>query len=131
MRYLLKTDFEECWTIFYSVFERHEDEVFLSAWKEQNPFLSFVLYEGHRIEAFLLTRGTHVEFIGVKKDHQGKGLGTILLHNLLDRCKRDSISISLVPSNSNPKLIRWYESNGFRKTGNYVNPKEQILVFSI
>ena len=128
-RCLRKTDFEACWNIFYEVFERHEDEVFLTAWISLNPALSFVIEMDGEIGAFLLTRETHVEFIGVKKTHQGKGLGTTLLHNLLDKCKRESISVSLVPSNSDPKLIRWYENHGFRLTGEYTEKNEMIMVY--
>ena len=147
------SDFEECWKIFYSVFERHEDEIFLTAWKSMNPALSFVIEINDETIAFLLTRETHIEFIGVAKEHQGKSLGTILLHSLLEacgkttgqcvlpssefsdegkinRCKRGHLSISLVPSNSDPKLIRWYEKNGFIRTNTFINKKEQLMIFS-
>jgi ribosomal protein S18 acetylase RimI-like enzyme len=129
VRYLKKTDFYECWRIFYKVFERHEDEAFLNAWISYNPALSYVIIIDDEIGAFLLTRETHIEFIGVKRTHQGKGIGTILLHSLLDRCKRENLSVSLVPSNSDPKLIRWYEKHGFVRTYTYTSIGEEIMIW--
>jgi ribosomal protein S18 acetylase RimI-like enzyme len=157
VRYLRKTDFDQCWNIFYKVFERHEDEPFLNAWIHYNPALSYCIEGKNGIEAFLLTKEHygfqkhssananavencswldrvenskehHIEFIGVNPDSQGRGLGTILLHSLLDRCKRESLSITLVPSNSDPRLIQWYEKHGFRKSGLYTKDNEVVMI---
>ena len=128
LRYLKKTDFDEIWNIFYKVFERHEDEAFLNAWIHYNPALSYCIIGKNGIEAFLLTKERHIEFIGVNPDSQGKGLGTILLHSLLDRCKRESLSVSLVPSNSDPKLVQWYEKYGFRKTNTLTEQNEVLMI---
>ena len=131
VRYLQKSDFDACWNIFFKVFERHEDEAFLNAWISYNPALSFVVIDDYdRTEGFLLTRDRHLEFIGIHPNSQGKGLGTILLHSLLDRCKRDIYKITLVPSNSDPKLIRWYEKHGFRKTNTFTKNNEPLLILN-
>ena len=132
VRCLKKTDFDDCWNIFYKVFGRHEDEAFLNAWISLNPALSYcVVNETGETEGFLITSDTDnslfIEFIGISPDSQGKGLGTILLHNLLDECKRECLSVSLVPSNSDPKLIRWYEKHGFVRTYTYTSKGEEIM----
>ena len=135
VRYLQKTDFDQCWNIFYKVFCRHEDEAFLNAWIHYNPALSYcVVNESEtNIEGFLLSTNAknsiHIEFIGIDSNSQGKGLGTILLHSLLDRCKRENLSVSLVPSNSDPKLIRWYEKHGFQRTNTYTPIGEEIMIW--
>jgi ribosomal protein S18 acetylase RimI-like enzyme len=129
LRYLKKTDFDDIWRIFYKVFGRHEDEAFLNAWIHYNPALSYcIVNKEDNPEAFLITKEHHIEFIGVNPDSQGKGLGTILLHSLLDRCKRENLSVSLVPSNSDPNLVLWYEKHGFRKTTSLTEQNEVVMI---
>lgn len=132
VRCLQKSDFEEIWNIFFKVFERHEDEAFLNAWIHYNPALSYCVESENGIEGFLLSSNTNecifIEFIGIHPNSQGKGLGTILLHNLLDECKRDDLSVSLVPSNSDPRLICWYEKHGFKKSGLFTKENEVIMI---
>lgn len=128
VRYLKKTDFDDVYSIFYKVFDRHEDEAFLNAWIHYNPALSYcVVSEKGEIKGFLLCQEHHIEFIGIHPESQGKGLGTILLHNLLDKCKRERLRITLEPSNSDPKLIRWYEKHGFLRTHTYNSKGEEIM----
>ena len=135
--------------IFLQTFERHEDLAFARAWSVFSPELSEVCIERERVIGFLLVSGKHLEFIGIDPQAQGSGLGTALLHSLLDKCKRDSsrqgfqthssasenanentggtsrvensssrpFSITLVPSNSDPRLISWYSKHGFRQIG--------------
>ena len=112
VRKMRENDFPSVAAIFYKVFERHEDDAFANAWLKFNPTLSLVAEEKD-VLGFLLVTGTHIEFLGVSPDAQGKGVGTTLLHSLLDKCKRRLVNVTLVPSNNSPMLISWYIRHGF------------------
>ncbi len=113
VRSMKESDFPSIQSIFVNVFDRHEDLAFEKAWKNCNYDLSLVYESKEDVYGFLLVSNTHLEFLGVDPRAQGNGIGTTLLHSLLDKCKRRLVNLTLVPSNNSPTLVRWYLRHGF------------------
>jgi ribosomal protein S18 acetylase RimI-like enzyme len=110
MRILEESDFTETLRIFSEVFEEEELDVFLSSWIERRREVSYGIFTGESMEGFTLVRNQHIEFIGVDPKAQGKGLGTHLLHKVMEDLEGD---ITLIPLNDE-KIIHWYKKNGFQ-----------------
>jgi ribosomal protein S18 acetylase RimI-like enzyme len=54
----------------------------------------------------------YLPFLGVDPSVQGRGIGSALLHNLLQKCDADTVPAYL--ETSNPRNIPLYERHGFR-----------------
>ena len=57
----------------------------------------------------------HLPLIGVHPDSQGRGVGSALLRQVLDRCDRDSVPAYLEATS--PRNVALYQRNGFEKLG--------------
>lgn len=110
MRILEESDFTETLRIFTEVFEEEELNTFLSSWITRRKEVSYGIFTGKSLEGFTIVRNQHIEFIGVDPKNQGKGIGTHLLHKVMDVLEGD---ITLIPLNDE-KIIHWYKKNGFQ-----------------
>lgn len=54
----------------------------------------------------------HLWFIGIESSMQGNGIGSKMIHALMDICKKKKLPIYLETSNS--RNLKFYESNGFK-----------------
>lgn len=60
----------------------------------------------------------YIDCIGVSKDHQGKGIGTLLLKHLIETYAiNNNTPLGLLVDFENPKAKELYISLGFKKTG--------------
>lgn len=109
MRVLNEEDFTDSLRIFWQVFEEDELDNFLQSWRERRREVSYGFFTGKSMEGFVVTRANHIEFIGVDPKAQGKGIGTHLLHKVMEELEGD---ITLIPINDD-KIIHWYKKNGF------------------
>ena len=71
--------------------------------------------------------------VAVKKEYRKKGIGTIMLKNLLEESKSRGIeSFTLEVRSSNDAAIHLYESLGFERAGIrkdfYTRPKEDAVI---
>lgn len=89
-----------------------EDKNFVYAWKHRNRTSSVGIWEGGALLGAVLVRGEQLEYIFVSAYHQGCGLGKILLESVLDKHP----TLYLIPV-KDPRVIRWYETYGFRIIG--------------
>lgn len=62
----------------------------------------------------------HLEVLGTDPEHQGKGLGKVLLAPVLERCDRDGTLAYL--ESSNERNVSFYERNGFRVVERFQPP---------
>ncbi|XQY91069.1 GNAT family N-acetyltransferase [Metabacillus sp. HB246100] len=77
--------------------------------------------------------------IAVNPDHQGKGVGSMLLHTFIEMAQKHSIhKLSLRVLESNQKAIHFYRKNGFKEQGRlvkefYVNGNyvDDILMYKL
>jgi ribosomal-protein-alanine N-acetyltransferase len=74
--------------------------------------------------------------IAVKVDNQRSGIGKLLLDNLIDRLRSESVeSVWLEVRKSNDKAISFYKRNGFtqisRRPAFYANPVEDAVLMKI
>jgi ribosomal protein S18 acetylase RimI-like enzyme len=75
----------------------------------------------------------HIEFLGVNPQCQKGGIGTTLLHALLEYCKQNQSRATLIPVDD-PRLIQWYKKQGFVECGpprksSYTGDLEQVMEF--
>lgn len=62
----------------------------------------------------------YIDYIAFHSEWRGKGLGTLVLRDLLIQCKDQRRSVHLYPVN--PIIAKWYKSLGFRETNKgYLN----------
>lgn len=52
----------------------------------------------------------------IKKEYQGKGIGTVAINFAIDELKKSYNTICVWVKKRNSKAIRFYENNGFKKT---------------
>jgi GNAT superfamily N-acetyltransferase len=64
----------------------------------------------------------YLAFVGLEREHQGKGIGTALIRPILDRCDRDEIPAYLEASA--PRNREYYLRHGFEITEEYRYPKD-------
>jgi ribosomal protein S18 acetylase RimI-like enzyme len=98
--------------LYQATFSVMEDKNFAYAWKHRNRTSSVGIWEGGALLGAVLVRGEQLEYIFVSAYHQGCGLGKILLESVLDKHP----TLYLIPV-KDPRVIRWYETYGFRIIG--------------
>jgi putative acetyltransferase len=94
---------------------------------EREGSLSFVvLGEGRILGALVVDPNTgYLDQIVVATGHQGHGVADVLLAE----ARRLSPSrLDLHVNQDNGRAVRFYEKNGFRKTGEDVNPRSGALI---
>lgn len=96
--------------LFQKTFSVSEDKNFVAAWRYRDKDASFGLWDRGALLGAAVVRGTCLEYIFLDPICRGGGLGTTLLKAVLERIP----AIHLTPVND-PRVIRWYESQGFRK----------------
>lgn len=98
--------------LYQATFSVMEDKNFAYAWKHRNRTSSVGIWEGGALLGAAIVRGDQLEYIFVSAYHQGCGLGKILLESVLDKHP----TLYLIPV-KDPRVIRWYETYGFRIIG--------------
>jgi len=110
IRQLNGLDYAVVKRLFQNTFSVSEDENFTAAWRYRDPTASFGLWDRGALLGAAIVRGTCLEYIFLDPSCRGGGRGTILLKAVLERIP----AIHLTPVND-PRVIRWYESQGFRR----------------
>lgn len=100
--------------LFETCFDRSEDAVFQKAWITRRRDVSVGLWENGQLLAATVVSGQWLEFIFVSETCRGSGIGTLLLQTVLAKVP----ALLLTPVNDR-RVIRWYESQGFRATGTF------------
>lgn len=110
IRPLKALDYVSVKHLFHNVFSVSEDANFQTAWRFRDPTASFGLWESDdTLIGAAIVRGTCLEYIFLDESRRGGGNGTALLSAVLKQIP----AIHLTPVND-PRVIRWYESQGFR-----------------
>jgi len=73
-----------------------------------NGLLEVSAHHPHDVPHFYLF------ILGTKRSQQGKGLGSSLMREVLDRCDRQGLAAYL--ESSNPRNVPFYERHGFKVT---------------
>lgn len=110
IRPLKALDYASAKRLFYNVFSVSEDANFQAAWRFRDPTTSFGLWDRSTLIGAAIVRGTCLEYIFLDESRRGGGNGTALLNAVLEQIP----AIHLTPVND-PRVIRWYESQGFRR----------------
>lgn len=109
LRPLQALDYVSVKRLFQATFGVSEDKNFVSAWRYRDKDASFGLWDRGALMGAAVVRGTCLEYIFLDPSCRGGGRGTILLKAVLERIP----AIHLISVND-PRVIRWYESQGFR-----------------
>ena len=93
----------------------HENNTIIYVLENNNNLCAAgtILFEKKFIHNFSIY--AHIEDIIVKKECQGKGLGKLLLENLIKICKKEKVYKILLDCETN--LINFYEKCGFIDKG--------------
>ena len=110
LRPLQALDYVPVKRLFQATFSVSEDKNFVAAWRYRDKEASFGLWDRDALLGATIVRGTCLEYIFLDSACRGGGLGTTLLKAVLERIP----AIHLTPVND-PRVIRWYESLGFRR----------------
>ena len=109
IRPLKDTEYRVTKMLFQNIFDISEDNYFVAAWKGRNRESSVGIWEDGALLGATVVKGDKLEYIFVSDTHQGGGLGRMLLEAVLAKHP----VIHLIPV-KDPRVIRWYESYGFR-----------------
>jgi GNAT superfamily N-acetyltransferase len=109
LRPLKQTDFYAVKRLFHESFDPSEDKYLHPTWKGRRQDASIGIWRDDCLIAAAIVRGTMLEYICVSTTARGGGIGTQLLQAVLAL----SPALHLTPVND-PRVIRWYESQGFR-----------------
>lgn len=122
---ILISDFNEFWN--YNVFKEElqsENSKYLVA-KLNNEIIGFAGIKIIIDEADLMN-------IVSKKIYRNQGVGTLLLNEIINLCKKQNLnSVSLEVNEINTSALHLYENFGFEKVGNrknYYNGSNAILM---
>ncbi len=109
LRPLKQTDFSAVKRLFHEAFDPSEDKHLHPVWKQRREDASLGIWRDGCLMGAALVRGTMLEYICVSTAARGGGIGTQLLQAVMAL----SPALHLTPVND-PRVIRWYESQGFR-----------------
>lgn len=109
LRPLKQTDFSAVKRLFHEAFDPSEDKHLHPVWKQRREDASLGIWRDGCLMGAALVRGTMLEYICVSTAARGGGFGTQLLQAVMAL----SPALHLTPVND-PRVIRWYESQGFR-----------------
>lgn len=109
LRPLKQADFSAVKRLFHESFDPSEDKHLHPVWKQRREDASLGIWRGDCLIAAAIVRGHMLEYICVSSTARGSGIGTQLLQAVIAL----SPALHLTPVND-PRVIRWYESQGFR-----------------
>jgi len=89
---------------------RSKDESFGFFSKETGELIGFLITSYHKTSG----ANIYIDYIALKSEWRGQGLGSLILRDLLTQCKKEGRSVHLFPER--PDLHAWYKSLGFRQT---------------
>ena len=78
--------------------------------KETGELIGFLITSYHKTSGANL----YIDYIALKSEWRGQGLGSLILRDLLAQCKKERRSVHLFPER--PELHPWYKSLSFRET---------------
>lgn len=131
---LLTTVFTENF-IGYTIYQSPQSASFIAR-LIQDPQKNYirVLREGPNVIAFsqssLQDGSAHLGFIGVSPEHEGKGLGNVLLQDLIEFTRssgREALTLDVFEDNMRP--YRWYLGKGFAEIDRYLLARIRLSPF--
>jgi ribosomal protein S18 acetylase RimI-like enzyme len=122
LRPLKQSDFSAVKRLFHEAFDQSEDKHLHPVWKQRREDASLGIWRSDCLVAAAIVRGTMLEYICVSSTARGSGIGTQLLQAVMAL----SPALHLTPVND-PRVIRWYESQGFRLSSQ--NPRGDRKVY--
>jgi ribosomal protein S18 acetylase RimI-like enzyme len=121
-RRLKRAEYPQVKALYTRSFDRSEDTNFEDAWSSRSKETSIGLWREDTLMAAAIVRGSFLEYIVVNESCRGSGIGTHLLQELVNRIP----ALHLTPVND-PRVIRWYESQGFCLVGK----KGENLIYAV
>jgi ribosomal protein S18 acetylase RimI-like enzyme len=113
IRQLLPNEKEIVFSLFKSIFDSSEEPYFEQTWKKRSSSSVGVFSPRGEMRGFALVVGNEIKYIGIAKRYQGRGYGSDLLHEAVQRTLHGVIrSVFLVPVDT-PTVIEWYKKRGF------------------
>ena len=91
-------------------------ELFIA--ESDNQYAGHIIFSDYKIIPPFIG-SVFIESIAVKKEFQGKGVGTALIGHLIDYCKKKKIPVVHLGTSDKDdnKAIEFYTRQGFRKVG--------------
>lgn len=132
IRPLLPNEKEIVFSLFKSIFDSSEEPYFDPSWKQRSPSSVGLFSRRGEMRGFALVVGNEIRYIGIAKRYQGRGYGSNLLHEAVQRTLHGVIrSVFLVPVDD-AKVIGWYKKRGFALSCSRLLPNKvwrHILVY--
>lgn len=125
---ILTTDFDEFWTknILQNEIENENSYYIVAKLKSEIVGFAGIWFSVDDI---------HITNIVVRKDYRKKGIGNILLQELIKISKKtDKTSITLEVKSTNEPAKKLYEKHGFKIQGirkKYYNNKEDAIIMTL
>ena len=109
---LREPDYAAVERMLIASFDVSEHKHFLPVWQTRSHETSLGIWRDDYLLAAALVRNQFLEYICVSDACRGSGIGTQLLQAVLAKVP----ALHLTPVND-LRVIRWYESQGFRRVG--------------
>jgi len=115
---LLTTVFSDNF-IGYTIYQSPQSAAFLQALIErpESNYIRVIRNENEIIafsQSSVQEHAAHLGFIGVRAEHEGKGLANALLEDLIEyvrQCEKEGLTLDVFEDNERP--YRWYKKRGF------------------
>jgi GNAT superfamily N-acetyltransferase len=111
IRPLGQTDYMVTKRLFQEVFSLSEDSYFPAAWATRDTNASVGYWNSDVLIGAAIVKANKLEYIFMNHMFRGNGIGTHLLHTVIQRCP----NLHLTPVDD-PNVRRWYAKHGFRMT---------------
>lgn len=132
IRQFLPNEKEIVFSLFKSIFDSSEEPYFNATWKGRSPSSVGLFSQRGGLRGFAIVVGNEIKYIGIAKRYQGRGYGSTLLHEAVQRTLHGVVrSVFLVPVDD-PKVIGWYNKRGFALSSSRLLPGKMwkhILVY--
>ena len=122
IRELVDSDFPSVKTIYHAAFpNEHTLEDLQESWRNRSKENSYGIFYEDTLAGFVVSSfhkksgpNLYIDYIAVDVASRGQGLGTQLLHHMIDKCSRESRGLHLFPDSF--ELAAWYKTFGFYET---------------
>ena len=120
---LLETDYEAVKRIYGDAFDitRNSLDDLQKTWDSRSRENSYGIFTQDGLAGFVISSfhrksgsNMYIDYIAVDKVSRGQGIGTQLLHLLIDKCSREHRGMHLFPDSF--ELAAWYKTFGFYET---------------
>lgn len=132
IRQFLPNEKEIVFSLFKSIFDSSEVPYFDATWKGRSPSSVGLFSRRGELRGFALVVGNEIKYIGIAKRYQGRGYGSDLLHEVVQRTLHGVVrSVWLIPVDD-PTVMNWYIKRGFALSSTRIlssNDRQHRMVY--